>query len=389
MRPFAAASIVALLLCGANARGDKIPGGLDIRAKDGRLVVARGSLVATLAYRPGLQSELHAVSTSDGVKVPIDWGCGTQDTLRFSNAVLDARLEYAAALRLAKDKHWDEAAAGFRRALAGDPGWHAAELELAAALVAAGKTDEAVAALAESRKAGPVGNYADLLLDSRLTPLTAAAEVASLRPATAGDARLTVKVGEWIQADLGKAGVVVSTALGLAAMVGAVNACPIDEEQAWDEALVVFRLSDGKQVAALPLVSPLDSPGEDKPITKAARKAVAARVEIANRFLTDLGFAAPSPDSFEVGEVDRDLEHDMSFVRFHGSGTWLALGDGGVLRLRDRGGILAEGNSDGELGWGVFLPAAHAALFSWGVRSGNHDCTCSMMPSGTGLLLAH
>src|SRR5213075_966796 len=87
---------------------------------------------------------------------------------------------------------WADAADGFARALALDPGLDVAVTNLASAQVRAGKLDAAARTLAPLLAKAPVATYARVASDPDLAPLLRRPEVAALRAPARGTARLTL-----------------------------------------------------------------------------------------------------------------------------------------------------------------------------------------------------
>ena len=148
--------VVLLAVLFAEERGIKkvisraeLPDGLMLEIEPGSVVVRRGALVAPL---PGLGRSISpralkgVVMEDDGGRsgaaglrgrliVTIEDSCDQKHEVSLTLANLNARIENVAALALYRQRKWAEAADGFARALALDPGLDVAVTNWASAQV--------------------------------------------------------------------------------------------------------------------------------------------------------------------------------------------------------------------------------------------------------------
>ena len=157
--------------------GAAIPG-TDLRLEldgsyDGGLSVRRGKVRARvpvdLPY-PEFLTGVSAKATSTTVTVQAEANCEGPQTFTLARARLEALLENAAARSLARARQWDEAAAGFSRALAADPTLSEAATNLAVAQVHAQHPTDAVATLARAAEHDPIWVAWRLAADPELSP---------------------------------------------------------------------------------------------------------------------------------------------------------------------------------------------------------------------------
>ena len=184
----------------------ELPDGLVLEIEPGSVVVRRGALVAPLPVlgRSVSPRALKGVVVEDdggrsgaaGLRgrliVTIEDSCDQKHEVSLTLANLNARIENVAALALYRQRKWADAADGFARALALDPGLDVAVTNLASAQVRGGKPDAAARTLAPLLAKAPVATYARVVSDPDLAPLLRTPEVAALRAPARGTARLAL-----------------------------------------------------------------------------------------------------------------------------------------------------------------------------------------------------
>ena len=156
-----------------------LDGGLSVRRQK-----VRARVPVDLPY-PEFLISVSAKATPTTVTVKAEANCEGPQTFTLSRARLEALLENAAARSLARARQWDEAAAGFSRALAADPTLSEAATNLAVAQVHAQRPTDAVATLARAAEHDPVWVAWRLAADPELSPLAAAPPLAKLYGAPA------------------------------------------------------------------------------------------------------------------------------------------------------------------------------------------------------------
>ena len=131
----------------------ELPGGLVLEVEPGGIAVRRGALAAPLpvlgrsvsprALKGVVMEDDGGRSGAAGLRgrliVTIEDSCDQKHEVSLTLADLNARIENVAALALYRQRKWADAADGFARALALDPGLDVAVTNLASAQVRGGK----------------------------------------------------------------------------------------------------------------------------------------------------------------------------------------------------------------------------------------------------------
>ena len=372
----------------------ELPGGLVLEIEPGSVVVRRGPLAAPLPVvgRSVSPRALKGVvmegdgSSGGGGKliVTIEDSCDQTHAVSLTLSNLNARIENVAALALYRQRKWADAADGFARALALDPGLDVAVTNLASAQVRAGKPDAAARTLAPLLAKAPVATYARVASDPDLAPLLPRPEVAGLRAPARGTARLTLTKhevtlggkapgkspgGKPPVAGGGPGAVAVSSKYPLVAAV--------DDEWSWGtctgEAELLLLDFAGAEVARLPLFSYAEMTADDSggcPFRRAARAKIGARVAAAQRLLADLGF---SPAAGEEGAVSTS-ERGNPRALFARAKLGVVLGRDRIRALRGDDELGATANPGAEqIRAASYLADANVVFLRWG-RSGREGC---------------
>jgi hypothetical protein len=148
-------AVVGLLVpavAAADYKSTKIAGTELVVASAGRgLVVRDRTRSAPFAIRPFQHGDLivgvDSTTKGDAVTLQLDFNCGGGGTIATTKQALVARLENATALALHGKQKWNDAAAGFAKALALDPTFELAALNLASAQARGGHVKDAAATL--------------------------------------------------------------------------------------------------------------------------------------------------------------------------------------------------------------------------------------------------
>ncbi len=374
----------------ANSTHALLPNGLTLEVKDGRLWVVRQGLRAEVPPEgdaPGFKSPLKALAqitaTEDKrlltVKVTDD--CGTEAELRLVMSSLWARSENAFGLDALARKDYASAASFFARALTTDPGLDEAAANSAAALALSGKTAEALEALDGLLGRQPAKTYLKCLTDPDLAPLLNGPRLVNLRSATPGTAQL--KLNDMLKGsqefEPGKLAAYESVRRIVAAVVKTVVYPGPDEEDGkfhWRSSFVMIDAKTGETLLRLPLVLEDETAGGDsllhpKPVLASKAKAVAQRVELANRALSDLGLVAPEQIK-AILESAKDTPPGTMPFSFPGTTLRLTVASAGAAELKDVASIRDPAQMPGpeNAQWAEWLPAAGMAVFQWGQYPG-------------------
>jgi hypothetical protein len=366
-----------------------LPDGLVLEIEPGSVVVRRGALVApvpVLGRSVSPRALTGVVIEDDGGRsgaaglrgrliVTIEDSCDQKHEVSLTLANLNARLENVAALARYRQRKWADAADGFARALALDPGLDVAVTNLASAEVRGGKPDAAARTLAPLLAKAPVATYARVVSDPDLAVLLRTPEVAALRAPARGTARLTLTKhevtlrGKSPGAGTGPGAVAVSSKYPLAAAV--------DDEWSWGtctgQADLLLLDFAGAEVARLPLFSYVEmtaDDGDNCPFRRAARAKIGARVAAAQRLLADLGF---SPAAGEEGTVSTS-EKGNPRVLFARAKLGVVVGRDRIRALRGDDELGATANPGAEqIRAATHLADANVVFLRWG-RGGREGC---------------
>jgi Tetratricopeptide repeat len=367
----------------------ELPDGLVLEIEPGSVVVRRGALVAPLPVlgRSVSPRALKGVVVEDdggrsgaaGLRgrliVTIEDSCDQKHEVSLTLANLNARIENVAALALYRQRKWADAADGFARALALDPGLDVAVTNLASAQVRGGKPDAAARTLAPLLAKAPVATYARVVSDPDLAPLLRTPEVAALRAPARGTARLALTKhevtlrGKSPGAGTGPGAVAVSSKYPLVAAV--------DDEWSWGtctgQAELLLLDFAGAEVARLPLFSHAEmttDEGDNCPFRRAAKGKIGARVAAAQRLLADLGF---SPAAGEEGTVSTS-EKGNPRALFARAKLGVVVGRDRIRALRGDDELGATANPGAEqIRAATHLADANVVFLRWG-RGGREGC---------------
>src|SRR5207247_1847410 len=100
-------------------------------------------------------------------------------------------------------------------------------------------------------------------------------------------------------------------------------------------------------------------------------KAVAKRVELANRALSDLGLSVPEQVK-GILENSKDAPAGTMPFSFPGTTVRLTASSAGTVELKDVAAVRDPAQTQGpeNVKWAVWLPAASLAVFQWGQYPG-------------------
>lgn len=365
---------------------EELPDGLRVTWLRGRMSVSRGDVSAPLPFDAGRGAKvndrwnpgkLEAIKLSaDRASVEVSFLDDCDDdtfVLSYPVAVLKARLENAAALRLHRAGKHAGAEEGFRSAVALDPGFDLAYTNLASALALQGKTGEAVAALGPLLARNPAFVYFKVLEDPELASLAEAPELTRLRAPVRGTGRV----------DQLEVPAMWSEKHQLIATVWSQGSWG---DSRYEAELWLFA-PDETLRARVPLVrwdETLDDCYDEScqdGVIPDRRPAVAARKAQADRLLADLGFS-PVP-----GALGTRIEQEGRPVRVTFPGARLALvhAEGqrrDVVRVVRGNDVLVEAGSFGDPRWAMLLPGM--IVYGWG-RAGREGCE-GTDPSGVAVI---
>jgi hypothetical protein len=326
--------IVVVLALATPAYAMKLGRGYELVVVDRQVFVARAHRKAPL----DIGATPCCVKTDkDRVSITVQTDCNGETTITFTFDQLEARLVDADARALEARGEHAKAADGFARAARLDPTWGVPAFEVATVLANKGDLTGGAAAIAPWLAARPVQTYARIALDTRLSPLLAAPELAKLRAAHRGSAKI---VGGRLA---GRAGY--SPDLGLAAV-------EVEQSDGMScEVRVAIELIDvhtGKVLADLSL-SQFDGCGEGPAIPELAAP---HQDEQVLTILDDLGIQSTA---FEVGSLG-SKDDTTRLARFPKAKLGVVAVIGSVRVLR-RDTTLATGTlSEPNLVSATYLP---------------------------------
>lgn len=376
-------------------------------------------VVARLRFAAGKDTRLLAVAGKRSAALPVEnvfavgpvrWSgdrsqvvvqyddyCEATHRVTFSARTLVAHLENAEALAALRAGRAVEAAEGFARAVALDPDFVLAYTNHAAALVAAGKLDEAVAALQPLLAREPAQVYTRVVQDPALAALREQPAIAALRSPTPGTAAIDpaafTLAGAYVAVDHGKD--------GAPARIAAVDA-----EASWgscrfESVLQIFDAATGEVSAEAPIVTWDDSDPDacdGRGVLPEARSRVAARAEAASRVLRDLGFTPVTRSRPSSGSEEAQGDRTAIVVPFPASRLTLQISDG-TARVIRAAAPPARGPKAGPraakpapatdqvlvtravpaataVSWALHVPEADAVIYAW-QRPGAEGCESS------------
>jgi hypothetical protein len=300
----------------------------------GRLLIRRGVSSAPV---PGLRTVYAITALRSGAdkSVSIDWQdyCGLEHLLTLRGASIDAYLANAAALGPHRRGRYEEAAKGFSRAVALDPGFDLAATNLASAQTRLGRTALALETLAPLLARAPFRIYAKVMSDPDLEPLWSTPTLTALAARQPGSPAIAPSRKGHVELSLAKSGVLVAGERGWVAT--------LHEEQSWGSCafaseILVHDGRTGDPLGQLPILDQDDTEPdcERSGIRKARRAAVEKRMAIANRVLIDFGFQPARPTERGVVEGE-DAAQDGVRVRFPGAALLVEITEGKATIRRD------------------------------------------------------
>lgn len=322
--------------------------------KNSALHVRKGARSAGLGIGPfHLQLELSA----NAVKLSYMPMCEDVEQT-FTHAQLEARLDHEEGVQLASQGKHAAAITLFTRAATLDPSHQPAYRDHAAALVKLGRPDEAIAVLAAKRPAHPMAAYVQLALDAPLSPLLGRPQLAHLRAAKRGTAKITGASSAIPALTMPPVARAPGGELAFLEVTGSHGAC---------FAFTRLVIRDGKSLAELTSLSLInggeyadDGCDQKAPFTKAGVKAVRAKVALANQTLAALGF---TPPAVEQGKVEEEMGMEVKALRFAKHGVRLEAGPepDPAVRVLQRGKLLAQ-HPPGAINLGPFFEQAALIL---------------------------
>jgi len=332
-------------------------------------VTQAGLVVAKAGHRAPLQRgvfELGKVVVG-ATKLDVDVGditCIGTHHYTWTFDQLDARLANSAAFTLHQAKKYKEAAEGFARAAAADPGWVIPAYNLASARVQLGDLDGAIAAIASRLASDPIATYVQVSTDPELRPLLARKELAALRAKAPGTAKLAAD-------GLGD-GLVYAPERGLIAVY--------HDEHSWGSSafgvtLELFDLKTGKRVASTELIRWSETVPEcvtkGCEIKASARGAIAARVAQLEAMLGELGFSPAATETAKAAWNDNETKRTVYLPKAK-LGV-VATPDGIARILRGNTALATVSGLHQRLERAMFVEAARAFVL-WSFQPTGEGC---------------
>ena len=364
----------------------ELPGGLVLEVEPGSVAVRRGALSAPLpvlgrSVNPRALAGVAMEGDGGKLSATIEDSCDQKHAVSLTLSNLNARIENVAALALYRRRKWADAAAGFARALALDPGLDIAVTNLASAEVRAGKPDAAARTLAPLLAKAPVATYARVVSDPDLAPLLGRPEVAALRAPARGTARLALTKHEVTLHGTARGKSPVAGTVSGPGVVAVSSKYPlvaaVDDEWSWGtctgQADLLLADFAGAEVARLPLFSHAEMTTDERdncPFRRVARGKIGARVAAAQRLLADLGF---SPAAGEEGAISTS-EKGNPRALFARANFGVVIGRDRIRALRGDEELGATANPGAEqIRAATHLGAANVVFLRWG-RGGREGC---------------
>jgi hypothetical protein len=295
MSNLARAVLLATLAAHAHAETRQLSEGLTLSIDNNGLHVVKGTQRARLVNASAFKS-LSVDKAKRKVVVDVaDNTCVGNTKHEWTFGQLDARLENWSAYTLYKKKDWKGAVAGFDKATKHDPTWRIAAYNLASAHQLAGDKTAAVAALAPWLASEPIATYVQVTSDPELAPLLDRPELAKLRSAQPG----TAKVSE-----AGLAEPLFARERDLIAIMRTEGS---GGGAQYEIDIQLWNAKTGVLVSSTTLVAMSDTrPDYPAALTTAGKKVVAERAPRIQKLLVGLGF---KPAKIEQGTIK---EHDSA-----------------------------------------------------------------------------
>jgi hypothetical protein len=326
---------------------DLLPDGRKIELVNDTLYVVKGAARAPLPWGASHLTGLKLAADRNALTIETMDSCDRTRTVTTSIPALDARLENAAALALHKKKRYPEAAAGFRRAVALDPAFDLAYVNLASALSLGGDKPGAARALAPLAHRNPVWLLWRLRVDAELAGLEQEPDLAAMRASAPG------------HVDIEKSSVMLD---GTGLLAAPVTECGWGSGDCFTS-LEVLDVATGRSVTSIPSVmwSLMTEPTNDADVARSKAQA--------EQLLDDLGFAVPA--DVEGARIEEDPSKGLSKGVFRKAK--LGLIDADHLRIVQGNTVLLEAPAVGGIERAFWVPSARLVVLYWG-RRGSEGC---------------
>jgi len=366
MRRITIASLLALAAVPASAgdppKSKSLGDGYELVVDNSSLNVLHGKQRARLA--PALELKKVTVDKpSKKVTATVeDYSCAMTATYTWTFSELDARMENTAAYALHRKKDYKGSSAGFAKAVAADPAWKIAAINLASAQQLLGDKDAAIKTLTPWMTNEPIATYVSITTDPELSPLLDRPEVKALRAAKAGDAKLTKdEVGGYVAIQPDK------KLIAVARSEASWGACAFGTD------LEIYDLASVKLVATTPIIrfdETADCDENGGSILARAKKPIAKRVAALQTMLRDLGFKTTKTElGSDVKSAD-DGGKTSSNIKNAKLGVVV---QGDIARVFRKNDELGSGKVLEHLHRAVFVSALDAVVV-WSGRPGAEGC---------------
>lgn len=340
--------------------------GYELVIAQGGMSVVKGKLRARLVDATSITKTTVDKKTKQVTVKVADYSCAGEATYTWTLGHLDARLENTAAYTLHKKKDYKASTAGFAKAVAADPTWKIAAINLASAQQLQGDKDGAIKTLTPWLTSEPIATYFQITADPELAPLLERAEIKAIRASKAGDIKLAQDKVDGLVAYAPD-----RKLLAVARTEASWGACVYRTD------LEVYDATNGTLVATTPIVgwnetSP-DCDEKSSGVLPRARKTVAKRVTTLQAMLRDLGFKKIKS---EVGTSPTSVETDKAFRKTTASIKKAKLGvvaQDGTLRVFQGNTELATAQAELGLERVVYVPDLDAVV-AWTAGPGAEGC---------------
>jgi hypothetical protein len=343
-------AVAELTLRAIHRNVDLLPDHLTIVLAGDGLIVRRGGARAPLPAGGHALDSVKLTPDRAAVTITVEDDCDMPRATTITIAALQARLENAAALALHQRKRHADAALGFARAIALDPAFDLAYVNLASALAQAGKRPDAAHALVALGQRNPVWTAWRLADDPELAGVADEPALAFLRGAVPG------------HVDLGKMPVLVDPA-------GRFVAATV-EEGSWgsgdgETRIEIVDVQTGAIAATIPRVL---WDYMTQPMTPAIQAEIAKSKAHAEQLLDGLGFAPPAA----VEAIVPNAQDKYRGV-FKRAKLGLILAEGAVRVVQNNNVLVEAPPVDGHIQAAFWVPGARLVVVYYG-RAGHEGC---------------